>query len=131
MITAYKQEVDELLSTINVPDDVINCTSPCFEDHNTCMESLQSTIIPYSLQLKNNTPYTQPYSKHFSILQTESYVCKKILEILNENVLFESIFISTLLRIISSLSSLRLLMSGYKGVHSAYYLLLVSTCVAR
>ena len=42
---------------------------------------------------------------------------------MNENVQNESIFNSTLLRIISSLSSFRLLinlMSWYKGVHSAY-----------
>ena len=65
MITAYLQELDELLSTTNVPDDVINCTSPCWEDHNTFIELLHFTIItsiPTAAQ--NNIPCTQPYSKH-------------------------------------------------------------------
>ena len=64
MITAYKQELDELLSTIYVLDDVINCTSLCCEDHNTFIESLHSTIISSILTAAtNNIPYTQPYSK--------------------------------------------------------------------
>ena len=65
MITAFKQELDELLSTIYVPDGVINCTSPCCADYNTFIESLDSTIIISILFVaRNNMPYTQPYSKH-------------------------------------------------------------------
>ena len=43
--------------------------------------------------------------------QTGSYLFNKIMETLNENVQNESIFNSTLLRIISSLSSFRLLIN--------------------
>ena len=71
---------------------------------------LQCTVIIIVSILEKKVSYRE-HTKQFSTLQTGSYLFKKILETLNENVQNESIFNSTLLRIISSLSSFRLLIN--------------------
>ena len=71
---------------------------------------LQCTVIIIASKLEKKVSYRE-HTKQFSTLQTGSYPFKKILETLNENVQNESIFNSTLLRIISSLTSFRLLIN--------------------
>ena len=80
--------VDILISTFNIT----------MYSHNNCF------------YIRKKVSYRE-HTKQFSTLQTGSYLFKKILETLNENVQNESIFNSTLLRIISSLSSFRLLIN--------------------
>ena len=67
-------------------------------------------LITIVSKLEKKVSYRE-HTKQFSTLRTGSYLFKKILETLNENVQNESIFNSTLLRIISSLSSFRLLIN--------------------
>ena len=71
---------------------------------------LQCTVIIIVSKLEKKVSYRE-HAKQFSTLQTGSYLFKNILETLNENVQNESIFNSTLLRIISSISSFRLLIN--------------------
>ena len=65
MISNYKQKLDQLLSIINVPADIISCYDLKCNTHTTFIECFYNDIVYAMINAaKDSIPYTNPYSKH-------------------------------------------------------------------
>ena len=65
MISNYTQKLDQLLSIINVPDDIISCHDLKYNTHTAFIESFYNNIVYAMINAAmDSILYTKPYFKH-------------------------------------------------------------------